>query len=199
METANPFAGMMTHAYRVILADPAWNFSCGRGAGSRHPSVNHYETMSIKDIAALPVADLAHPEGARLFLWTTMPFLPQALGVVKSWGFKYSTTRVWVKVWPKNSQPPWDEKSFTVGSGYEVIGNPEPLIIAKIGKPKGVAPPKPKALIIGPRREHSRKPESVREEIERKFEGPYADLFARESRPGWDCWGFEASKFDEAA
>ncbi len=189
------FSGLQERHYRCILNHPPWHFNCGLGKRSRHPS-HHYRTMSIKDIAAMPVADLAHPEGARLFLWATMPFLPQALDVVKGWGFRYSTSRVWVKVWPKNANPPWDERSFTHGSGYEVIGNPEPLIIAKIGKPPGASTPRPKALIVAPRREHSRKPESVGAEIERKFAGPYCEIFARKSRPGWDNWGNETAKFD---
>lgn len=189
------FAGLKKNGYRNILADPPWHFSCGLGKRSRHP-VHHYRTMTIKEIAALPIRDLAHPEGARLHLWTTMPFLPYALDLVKGWGFRYSTSRAWIKVWPKNAKPPWDEKSFTHGSGYEVIGNPEPLIIAKIGKPPGIAPPRPRALIIDVRREHSRKPDKVRIEIEQKLPGPYCELFARSSAPGWDTWGNETEKFN---
>lgn len=192
------FAGLKAQHYRNIYADPAWNFSCGKGEGSRHPD-KHYRTMPIKEIRALPVRELAHPEGARLFCWATFPMLPHAIETVtKHWGFKYSTGRVWLKTWRKNAVPPWDEKSFARGSGYEVIGNPEILIIAKIGKPQHLDPPKPFSLIFGPRREHSRKPDSVREEIAARFDGPYVELFARESLPGWDVWGNETTKFNKS-
>ncbi len=153
--------------------------------------------MRLQDIAALPVSDLAHPDGARLLLWTTMPFLPHALKIIHEWGFKYSTSRVWVKTWPKHAHPPWDGQSFAHGSGYEVIGNPEPLIIAKIGHPPSIDPPRPRALIIAPRREHSRKPEEVRDEIRARFDGPRCELFARSPSPGFDVWGNDTNHFNE--
>lgn len=192
---SHAFAGLTAGGYRVIVSDPPWSFSCGKGEGSRHPE-KHYRTMSLKDIKALPVRDLAHPDGARLFCWATAPMLPHALETIKAWGFRYCTTRFWVKTWLKTASPPWNEQSFAVGTGYEVLGNPELLLIAKIGKPAGATNPKPRALIIAPRREHSRKPYIVCDEIEQKFEGPYVELFARESKVLWDCWGFETEKFN---
>lgn len=54
-------------------------------------------------------------------------------------------------------------------------------------------------LIIDRRREHSRKPEQVRERIERLVDGPYIELFARETKKGWDCWGDQVSLFDRGA
>ena len=192
---AGPFAGLRRNHYRLIYADPAWSFSCGKGEGSRHPE-KHYRTMPLKEIQALPVRDLAHPDGARLCCWATAPMLPHALETIKAWGFKYSTTRFWVKTWPRTASPPWNEQSFTVGTGYEVLGNPELLLIAKIGKPAGATNPKPRALIISQRREHSRKPYIVREELARKFDGPHVELFARESGEGWDVWGSETQKFN---
>jgi hypothetical protein len=53
-----------------------------------------------------------------------------------------------------------------------------------------------KRLVIAPRREHSRKPEEVYDSIERLTRGPYLELFARQSRRGWDCVGDQASLFD---
>jgi MT-A70 len=54
-------------------------------------------------------------------------------------------------------------------------------------------------LIVAPRREHSRKPEDVRERIGRLVPGPYLELFARETNPGWDCWGDQTGLFDRGA
>jgi N6-adenosine-specific RNA methylase IME4 len=50
-------------------------------------------------------------------------------------------------------------------------------------------------LIIAPVREHSRKPDEVYVRIEALTEGPYLDLFARQRRPGWCCWGEEVDRF----
>jgi N6-adenosine-specific RNA methylase IME4 len=130
-------------------------------------------------------------------MWATIPFLPQACSLIKQWGFRYSTSRVWIKTWPKNAEPPWDRRSFTHGSGYEVLGNPELLMIGKIGKPKGIPPPRPRALIIAPRREHSRKPDEIRQEILDRLEGPYCELFARSAWPGFDAWGNETERFND--
>jgi len=102
-----------------------------------------------------------------------------------------------VKTWPKNAAPPWDRRSFTHGSGYEVLGNPELLMIAKIGKPKGIGPPRPRALVISPRREHSRKPDEIRQEIIDRFEGPFCELFARSTWPAFESWGNETDRFND--
>jgi N6-adenosine-specific RNA methylase IME4 len=189
------FAGLKFKHYRVIYADPAWKFSCGTGKGSRHPD-KHYRTMPLAEIKALPVRDLAHPDGARLLCWATIPMLPHAIETIEHWGFRYSTARVWAKTWPKAKQP-WTDDSFAFGPGYEVLGNPELLIIAKTGKPQPIVTPKPRALIIDPRRQHSRKPDKVRDEIVARFDGPYVELFARESLPSWDVWGNEVNRFNK--
>ena len=39
-------------------------------------------------------------------------------------------------------------------------------------------------------------PDCVRERIERLVAGPYLELFARETKKGWDCWGNQAGLFD---
>jgi N6-adenosine-specific RNA methylase IME4 len=54
-------------------------------------------------------------------------------------------------------------------------------------------------LVVDHRREHSRKPDQVRERIERLVDGPYIELFARETRDGWDCWGDQPALFDDGA
>jgi N6-adenosine-specific RNA methylase IME4 len=73
--------------------------------------------------------------------------------------------------------------------------NPEQCLLATRGKPRRQGKDVRK-LIIEPRREHSRKPEDVRERIERLVAGPYLELFARETKPGWYCWGNQAGLFD---
>lgn len=155
--------------------------------------------MPLKEIAALPVASLAHPSGCRLLMWTTLPMLPHSLRVMEGWGFRYSTSRVWVKHYAGITEGRYDAESFARGTGYEVIGNPEMLVVGKIGKPQRLGNRKPFALIFGPRREHSRKPDCVRAEIVELFKGPRCELFARSPHTGFDTWGNEKEKFMEAA
>lgn len=190
-----PLAPLQRAAYRVILADPPWKFAAGP---SRNPS-RHYACMPLDEIKALPVGALAHPEGCRLFLWTTMPFLERSFEVLRAWRFRYSTARVWCKLWPKEDGAILFPDSFARGTGYEVIGNAEILLIAKRGRPRPPRGRKPSSLIFAQRREHSRKPDLVRDELATLFEGPRCELFARSTRPGWDAWGNETDKFGEAA
>ncbi len=195
MTAARTFEGLEPAGYRVIYADPPWRFSAGP---SRNPS-KHYPTMHPRDIAAMPVRDLAHPEGCRLLMWATMPILPAALDVMRAWGFRYSTARVWAKLWPSEDEMFVYPDSLARGTGYEVIGNCELLIIAKRGRPGAIVGRKPASLFFARRREHSRKPDITRDEIVRLFEGPRCELFARSGHPGFDAWGNQTTKFTTAA
>lgn len=190
-----PFDPLTPGKYRVIYADPPWKFSSGP---SRNPS-NHYRTMPLQEIAALPVKELAHPEGCRLFMWTTMPLLHKVPDILRAWGFRYSTARVWGKLWPSEDEMFIYPDSLARGTGYEVVNNCELLIIGKRGRPQPLVGKKPGSLFFARRREHSRKPESTRKELASLFEGPRCELFARSSAQGWETWGNEATKFDEVA
>ena len=58
---------------------------------------HHYPTMSVKDICGLKVEEIAAKDCV-LFLWATFPQLPEALRVIKAWGFQYKTVAfVWLK------------------------------------------------------------------------------------------------------
>ena len=46
----------MTGTYEIIYADPPWRYSAKKVQGAAE---NHYPTMSIEELCALPVADLA--------------------------------------------------------------------------------------------------------------------------------------------
>ena len=76
-----------TKKYGIIYADPPWRYDMKRGHGVAE---NHYPTMSIEEICALPVADLAAKDSA-LFLWGTFPQLKEAFRVIDAWGFQYKT------------------------------------------------------------------------------------------------------------
>lgn len=191
----HPFAGLLSGGYRVIYCDPPTKFSAGP---QKNPS-NHYPTMRLKDIAALPVRDLAHPDGCRLFLWTTPPLLLHPHGpmaMLKAWGFSYSTVRTWQKLRRTETGLFIYNNSQNRGSGYETTGDAEFLIIGKRGKPQSLRHVgKPRGLVAYPLREHSRKPDEIRDELASLFEGPRVELFTRQRFEGWDSFGNEMDKF----
>jgi N6-adenosine-specific RNA methylase IME4 len=167
--------------YAVIYADPPWHFAKYSGIDQSRSAENHYPTMKLDDIKAIPV--LAHAAAdCTLLLWTTDSHLERALEVIRAWGFTYKTVGFY---WAKQNQksPGW----FT-GMGFWTRANPEQCLLATRGRPKRLAKDVPK-LIVSPRREHSRKPDEAYERIERLVDGPYLEMFARATRPGWDAWG----------
>jgi N6-adenosine-specific RNA methylase IME4 len=195
LQRTDPFHGLRRHAYRVILADPPWKFSAGP---SRNPN-NHYRCMSITEIAALPVGDLAYPDGCRLVLWVPFRSVHQALPVIAGWGFKYCTARPWLKLWPRESGLILYPDSFAKGTGYEVANSSELQIIAKRGRPQRLNGTLLHGHIIAPLREHSRKPDCARDEIARLFDGPRCELFARSLHPDFESWGDQVDRFNEVA
>ena len=112
--------------------------------------------------------------------------LQEAIQVIKGWGFQYKTIAFqWVK---KNKK----SDSYFFGLGIWTRGNTECCLLAVKGKPKRVSN-KVSQLIIEPIREHSRKPDTVRNRIEELMgDIPRIELFARQAADGWDCWGLEA-------
>lgn len=172
--------------YGVILADPPWSYRNGGNGRARA----HYSTMTIEDIRALPISDLAKPD-AVLLMWCTWPQLKDGLSVIDAWGFDYISGFPWVKVY----DPPFVDllgdfiARPTWGTGSWVRGCSEPLLIAKRGKAK---PPEANWMgLISQRMAHSRKPDSVHQYAE-SFPGPYLELFARRPMADWDVWGNQA-------
>jgi len=91
-----PFVGLRRGYYGAVCVDPASRFKSYTAIQSQNPSSRrdnerHYRTMSFAELAALPIRELAAPGGCHLFVWTSGPFLPQALALIDAWGFKYST------------------------------------------------------------------------------------------------------------
>lgn len=182
--------------YRVIETDFPWKFSAGT---KRRPQ--HYRRMTDAEIMALPVRELAHPDGAWLFMWITSPKLPDAFKIAKAFGAKYSGRGfVWGKLHKRfgNGAQPlfYPRDGFHKSTGYTTRKNPEDCLLFKFGKPKRLSKNVPE-LIIAPLREHSRKPDEAYERMVEFAEGPRCCLFAREGRPGFEIWGDEADKFNE--
>ena len=134
---------------------------------------------------ALPIKGIAD-DNAVLFLWVTFPFLEDQLKVFGAWGFKYKTVGfTWVKLNPKNL-------GTFFGVGYYTKSNAELCLLGTRGKVLKPATNSISSIVISPRREHSRKPDEVRERIELLYPGiNRIELFARQQRLGWDAWGNE--------
>ena len=170
--------------YQIIYADPPWNYKVYSKKGLGRSAESHYPTMSIEDICALPVGNLADKDCA-LFLWVTIPCLLEGLSVLKAWGFTYKTVGfVWVKQNRKADSLFW-------GMGYWTRSNVELCILATKGHPKRINAAVHQ-VIVSHIEEHSKKPQEARERIVSLMgDLPRIELFARQSTPGWDVWGNE--------
>lgn len=199
---SGPFEGLRRHGYRAILMDVPWSFIVRSDKGKGRSPEKHYHVMTLDDIKALPVRDLAHPDGCVLHFWVIDTHVEMALDVIKAYGFAFKTVGFY---WAKTNT----DGSFFTGMGFWTRANPEHTLeaylgeteqeversfLATVGRPKrtgkGV-----KRLIVSPRREHSRKPDEIYERIEALTDGPYVELFARQWRPNWSAWGDQIDKF----
>ena len=171
--------------YNIIYADPPWEYK-ESGSGNRVVKA-HYPTMNIEDIKKIPVPQIAN-DTSILFLWVTFPRLEQGIELIKAWGYQYYGLGFdWVKI-SKNGKPSW-------GMGYYTRQNTEICLIGvKKDKAKRIKPLARDVLSVihSERKEHSRKPDEVRQKIVRICgDLPRIELFARQYADGWDCWGNE--------
>ncbi len=184
-----PFGDLRPLSYSLIAADPPWDFKLYSAKGQGKSAQNHYACMSLDDIKALPVSQLAQKDCC-LFLWATWPMLPQGMEVMKAWGFQFKTGGVWHK------KTKHGKTAF--GTGYRVRSASEPWLLGFTGNPKTSRAER--NVIEGEVRGHSRKPEESFTWLERYIpDARRLELFSRQTRPGWDCFGDEAGKFDEVA
>jgi N6-adenosine-specific RNA methylase IME4 len=154
--------------FGTILADPPWRFANSTG----------------KVIEGLPVAELALPE-SHLYLWVPNALIVQGLEVMRRWGFTYKTNIVWYKV-RKDGGPDRRGVGFYFRNVTELV-----LFGVRGGLRTGPPGRRQPNILISRKREHSRKPDEFYGIIERCSPGPYLELFARHSRPGWVQWGDE--------
>ncbi len=192
----DPFANLPKGYYGAILADPPWRFQHWSGKGTARAADNHYSTATNEEISALPISDLAAADCV-LFLWAVWPKLEEIIPMIGGWGFTYKTCAFdWIKAHVGQIEMFRDDGDAQVGMGYWTRANSEPCLLATRGKPKRLNADVRQG-IIAPRREHSRKPDEIHSRIERLVAGPYLELFARQSRPGWTVWGNETNKFND--
>ena len=189
--------------FKTLLFYPPWPWMARSEKGMGKSPEAHYNTMSIDDIAAIPVSALAAKDCA-LFVWCTWPLMPEWHHVIKAWGFEYAGLAwEWLKFNPETGK-------YAFGPGYGTRKNVEPCLMATLGNPSlrkpteffgDIADPEgvrsvrdfmehcPLGHIRAPRQQHSAKPDEQYNRIETLFDGPYCEVFARRPRKGWTVIG----------
>lgn len=170
--------GQVAERYPVIYADPPWRYE--HAETESRAIENHYPTMSLDEIKALPLDDIV-TQDCVLFLWATSPKLHEAFEVLDAWGFSYRTCAVWDKL--------------KIGMGYYFRQQHELLLVAVRGNPPTPLPAnRPGSVFSFPRGAHSAKPVECYEMIEAMYpELPKLEMFCRSPRDGWAVWGNQSN------
>ncbi len=171
----------LSKIYPVYYADPPWRFGVRSEVTGRDKSAeNHYPTLPTEEICDLLACLIGGEHPGVCFLWATNPMLPDALRVLGACGFTY--VHHWI----------WDKD--VAGTGYWGRDRHELLLIGRRGDIAAPLPgTQPETVHRERKGRHSAKPDRFAEQIEKLFPGvARLELFARNARPGWDAWGFEA-------
>ena len=163
--------------YRTILADPPWAYRNKSVAKNGGGAEDHYPTMTTADICALPIIGDIRSRDCCLFLWATIPNLPEAFIVMDAWGFRYKTALTWVKT-----------RTLSMGFWFRV--QQEICLLGTRGNVRAFRQTIPN-LFFAPVVRHSQKPEKFFQIIDPIIPRPSIELFARQRREGWDAWGNE--------
>ena len=165
----------------MLVADPPWRFDDSLPGRTRGAARN-YRTLAIDQIRAFALPPLA--DDCALLLWRVAAMQEEALSVVKAWGFAPKSEIVWVK--RTRSGKRW------FGMGRQVRSEHEVALIATRGRPRrrSASVRSTFEAVVG---RHSEKPAEFYAIVERLYDGPYVELFARRRRDGWACFGDELS------
>lgn len=179
---------MTNKIYSTIVADPPW---LQRGGGkSKRGADRHYPLLKEAEIKSVmsEMLDGKVAENAHMYMWVANNHLPEALRIIEHLGFRYITNLVWAKSHFGLGRYFRGQHELcifaTKGRGFSArtqVNNVSSLIGGKL---------------IAPTR-HSAKPAEMYELIERRSEGPFLELFARNRRPGWDVLGNEAPEEED--
>lgn len=176
--------------FATILADPPWRFQNRTGkVAPEHGRLSRYGTMTLEEINALPVSEVT-ARTAHLYLWVPNALLAEGLAVLAAWGFEYKTNIVWHKIRK-------DGGSDGRGVGFYFRNVTELVLFGVKGKnARTLKPGRTQVNYLGTRkREHSRKPDELYEIIKACSPGPYLELFARGTQPGWAAWGNQSDDY----
>lgn len=176
--------------FSTILADPPWQFQNRTGkVAPEHKRLNRYSTMSLEEIKKLPVAS-ASADTTHLYLWVPNALLPEGMAVLMAWGFQYKSNLIWHKI-RKDGGPDGRGVGFYFRNVTEMV-----LFGVKGKNARTLAPGRSQVNFLKTqKREHSRKPDEFYNIVESCSPGPYLEMFARGSRPGWSTWGNQAEEY----
>ncbi|MHC5763219.1 MT-A70 family methyltransferase [Nostoc sp.] len=179
--------------YQCIVIDPPWFYRL-RSKDKTHRNRIPYQPMRTEEILALPIPELCNRNGCILWLWYTNNHMVEAAQCLQTWGFELKTILTWEKVTK-------DGTKTHLGVGHWLRNSTEHCALAVRGNVKAFAGrtlTNQSSILHSPRREHSRKPENFYQLVDKLCPDiTKLEMFARESRDGWDCWGDEALKFDQ--
>jgi N6-adenosine-specific RNA methylase IME4 len=174
----------MSERYRTVVADPPWPANIGGTWTARVDKArpqNRYSTMSVEDVAALPVPSA---EQAHLYLWITAQRVDWGYTVAEAWGFAPIILWTWRK-------PGLGVGRFRCNSEHILVARKGP----RHGNPFGNGGRHSQAtegtVFDWPRGKHSEKPAAMFDLVESLSPAPRLELFARRLRIGWDSWGNE--------
>jgi N6-adenosine-specific RNA methylase IME4 len=172
--------------FGTVLVDPPWRFANRTGkVAPEHRRLARYPTMTVREIASLPVASLM-ADRSHCYLWVPNALLAEGLMVLENWGFTYKSNLVWHKIRK-------DGGSDGRGVGFYFRNVTELVLFGIRGGLRTFAPGRRQVnLFASQKREHSRKPDELYQIIEQCSPGPYLELFARHHRAHWLAWGDEA-------
>ena len=189
---------MLLRDLRIVYADPPWSFKTFSDEGKDRAPEQHYQTMTIDDICAIPVKEWV-ADDALLYIWAYQPLLPETFTVMEAWGFKYTTIGfIWVKINGGQDRLFYAQEDVRKSLGYYTRAGGEICLIAKRGKGIPGRLSKSEAqVVLSPLREHSRKSDEIAESIvEMHGDIPRLEMFARTPRKGWELFGNETQKFE---
>lgn len=167
--------------YQCLVIDPPWPIEKIERDERPNQVGLDYPTMTIEELAALPVQDLAG-DNCHLYLWTTHKFLPDALKLAEAWGFRYQCLMTWIK------NVGFTPFSWMYSTEHVLFCRRGTLPLEKLGM---------RLDFHAKVREHSRKPDEFYNLVAQASSGPRLDMFSREARDGFEQWGLEIQKFKE--
>ena len=177
--------------YQIIYCDPPWNFGNRMYSSNKidhHRAISRaYPVMKTQDICKLPIKDIC-AENAICFMWVADAFIPEALEVLRAWGFQYKTIAfIWQKKEKSGKQVCYMGQWTMKGSEIVLLGTRGKMTQYLISR-------KIRQLVEASRerKKHSRKPQIIRDRIVEMFGNlPRIELFSRQKTDGWDVWGNE--------
>lgn len=173
----NGIAVLPEGKFEVINIDPPWNYGTKYDPDGRRVA-NPYPEMSQKELLQL---EIPSSEDSVMFLWTTQRFIWDAKELLDNWGFSYRNMIV------------WDKEKIGMGDLFRM--QCEFCIVGIRGKPLFDNDHTNRDIIKESRREHSRKPESFYDMVEKLCVGRKLDYFSRECRQGWEVFGNDTKKY----